>query len=343
MGRKTKIHIADTYCREILSKYPDSLDMADGFRRKRARYGAAYPDWCDLPSSLAALIITGIVDDEAVLLQRLKQLPKNAVIDLTTALTWISGKMIYHFDGTLADALTAQPLDGNIPSEALNFMPYPCVYIDRRINFEGFETIGFFAWLDWVHSDLEKHLRLQFLCKNSDAVRVFMPLTGGTIDDNIAEIFCPSRNPTGQPNFGDMRLDSMFPKLLAACINLLLYICSEKPDMPDDSELRQRRSRDSRGIPKRAARWDVGTRIGAAIRKAEDVQLTSNEAGKHKFPISRPPYSSPRPHLRRAHWHSFWMGKKDSAERKLVLRWLPPIPVNIDGTDLPAVVSKIKE
>ncbi|EMO24671.1 hypothetical protein LEP1GSC170_1243 [Leptospira interrogans serovar Bataviae str. HAI135] len=35
------------------------------------------------------------------------------------------------------------------------------------------------------------------------------------------------------------------------------------------------------------------------------------------------------PHIRRAHWHHFWAGSNE--ERKLILRWLPPIPVNFES------------
>ena len=45
-------------------------------------------------------------------------------------------------------------------------------------------------------------------------------------------------------------------------------------------------------------------------------------------------HASPRPHIRRAHWHSFWVGKKDQPDaRSVTLKWLPPIPVNVTGVD----------
>ena len=50
-------------------------------------------------------------------------------------------------------------------------------------------------------------------------------------------------------------------------------------------------------------------------------------------------HASPRGHVRRAHWHSFWTGPRaDAAKRKIELRWLPPIPVNLDlGGIVPTV------
>jgi hypothetical protein len=47
-----------------------------------------------------------------------------------------------------------------------------------------------------------------------------------------------------------------------------------------------------------------------------------------------PPNPSPRPHIRGAHWLSYWVGKKDQPDdRFIMLKWLPPIPVNVTGIE----------
>lgn len=54
-------------------------------------------------------------------------------------------------------------------------------------------------------------------------------------------------------------------------------------------------------------------------------------------------HESPRPHVRRAHWHHFGTDPRDG-ERKLVVKWLPPIPVNYDpGDDLPTVIQFVRK
>jgi hypothetical protein len=60
-------------------------------------------------------------------------------------------------------------------------------------------------------------------------------------------------------------------------------------------------------------------------------------------------HASPRPHYRRAHWHHFWTGPRNvPGERKLILKWLPPIPVGIQDLDddseniKPFVIKPIK-
>jgi hypothetical protein len=344
MSRKIDTHPADVFCKKIIGRYPNAIELADTFRRDKARFGEDWPDWCDLPAALVTVITTGGTTDEREI-TRLMEQSKGAQTDLTAALIWIRGKMIYRYDDTLADALAAQPLDGKIPPEALHYLPYPCVYIERKKTIEDCETIGFFAWLDYSDA---KILRLQFLEPNGEVLPIPIPITGGTIDDSILEFIKLSgerHGIKGRPMFdAGSLLDSPLPKLISECVNLLLYLCSEKPDIPDETELRTKRSRDSYGNPKRAVQWDVGTRIGAALRKAterdvaEDVDDGANEATGSD---TKKPHASPRPHMRRAHWHSFWTGKRNSAERKLVLRWLPPITVNIDGIELPTVINPV--
>jgi hypothetical protein len=260
----------------------------------------------------------------------------NVVYDLTAALIWARNKMAYRFDGTLADTLAAQRLDSKIPSEILDYLPYPCVYIERNMTIEGRKTTGFFAWLDWGTMGNKKLLMLLFTMADSTSLSIGLPVTGGTIADSILEV-ANSHTGVGR-NFTEKDVHNFAAaQSLIACINLLLYLCSEKPEIPDDTELQTRRSRDSYGNTKRAAVWEVGTRIGAALRKAIEPDAESETIS------DKSSHSSPRPHMRRAHWHSFWSGKRNGTERKLILRWLPPIAVNVDDVELPTVVSPVKD
>jgi len=127
VSRKSDTHPADEFCKKKISLYPNAIQLADVLRRDRKRFGEDYPDWCDLPAPLVTVIITGTTD-ERTMIRILERQPKNIQTDLAAALVWIRGKMIYRFDDTLADTLAAQPLDGKIPPEALDYLPYPCVY-----------------------------------------------------------------------------------------------------------------------------------------------------------------------------------------------------------------------
>jgi hypothetical protein len=50
--------------------------------------------------------------------------------------------------------------------------------------------------------------------------------------------------------------------------------------------------------------------------------------------------ASPRPHIRRAHWHTFLTGQGRQARK---LRWMPPIAVRVeDAGALPATVRAVE-
>ena len=110
----------------------------------------------------------------------------------------------------------------------------------------------------------------------------------------------------------------------------MLYLCSTESDIPNEPIAR---SKDSYGNPRHIRTWDVGIRIGRALRRYKTA-VAEHEHGTH---------DSPRPHIRRAHWHHFWTGPREG-KRKLVIKRLSPIPVNFDAADdLPTVVQYVKK
>jgi hypothetical protein len=127
-------------------------------------------------------------------------------------------------------------------------------------------------------------------------------------------------------------------------ISLIFYLCVDEPDF--GGVLRPHRPQPTRTkqgyrlFPaERVTRWDVGTRIGAAIRSARDRYEHEDRAA---LASGR---ARPRPHVRRAHFHGFWAGpRKDEAKQELRVRWLPPIAVNADSPDdLPATIHPVTD
>jgi len=83
----------------------------------------------------------------------------------------------------------------------------------------------------------------------------------------------------------------------------------------------------------RLTTWDVGIRIGAALRRAHEHDNAEHGSSAN--------HAGPRPHVRRAHWHTFLTGPR--IEPKRALRWLPPIAVNVeDINDLVPTVRPVK-
>lgn len=81
----------------------------------------------------------------------------------------------------------------------------------------------------------------------------------------------------------------------------------------------------------------IGHAIGEAKRYERDNRVVSNSDSK----LSR----SMAPHVRIAHWHHYWVGKrKDRSDGQfgdeLVLKWIPPIPVNIGNGEVIEMVHQ---
>jgi len=130
-------------------------------------------------------------------------------------------------------------------------------------------------------------------------------------------------------------------------LSLLLYLCAENAEIgdgqarPANPTPKRTKSGPRLFAPDRSTTWDVGVRLGAALRRAYHASETAGD-GTH---------AGPRPHVRRAHWHGFRSGamkREDGSpiaagDREFKLRWLPPIPVNLDDvSDLPATIRPVK-
>jgi hypothetical protein len=131
-----------------------------------------------------------------------------------------------------------------------------------------------------------------------------------------------------------LELTQFFGVMQARLGALLLYLVSDRADISpegDSTEIRNRIvANERRGIhnfqASKVTPWEVGFRIGAEIRSFEERNQNPAE-----FPGTGCPM---RPHVRRAHWHSFWTGPRDKPEeRRKRIRWLPPTPVNVTSTD----------
>ena len=73
----------------------------------------------------------------------------------------------------------------------------------------------------------------------------------------------------------------------------------------------------------------------------EESDKLSQEASIRRGLISE--HARPRPHLRRGHWSHFWTGKRDSADRERILKWIEPVYINADSPDdLPTTIHKVK-
>lgn len=128
--------------------------------------------------------------------------------------------------------------------------------------------------------------------------------------------------------------------LIMAALQFVTYIASEKPDIVQNelTVKTYRRPSSVSAIKNKFSEvqmWDVGVRIGNEFRKSRKlVEASDSEEVYHEG-------STKRPHVRRAHWHRYRIGK---GRKEVIVKWLPPTTVNCGQltNGLPAVIHAVK-
>jgi hypothetical protein len=311
-------------------QYPSAWTHADKFRSGRGNLLPDWPGWCYLPMAGWYAIASGGGD------HRLAVDQVSVVARLSALGAWRVTQGVYRFDPDLYSAIIDTPIDGDLPHDVLYRMPEWCVYIETPgLKYFGAKLHGFFAHLEADANTGRPELRL-LVDTDTDLIAVPLHLGQWSLAESVRRFLDVARIQSGMAletaGISKPMVDNITP-----LISLLLYLCSQNAEIGDGScyPANPQPTKTKRGLrmfaPDKFTTWDVGVRLGAALRAAR--AKGSDAGGTH---------SGPRPHVRRSHWHGFWTGPK-SAERKINLKWLPPIPVNVSSVDeLPATIRPVK-
>jgi hypothetical protein len=156
----------------------------------------------------------------------------------------------------------------------------------------------------------------------------------------------------GAPQISVEQAEKLAPATARAAepiVSLCLYLCSEEPDIA--GMLQKMPAKPVHPSPVRvkggektfAADYteDLGSRMAARaiLRKArEEAKQPEAKEVLGENAARR----GPAPHIRRAHWHTFWTGPKSGAPRKPALKWIPPIPVAFGEVEaMTAVIHRV--
>lgn len=291
-----------------------------------------WPNYCFVPLILAIRYAGAIFKVDVS-----KEENSQFIIDhkiLFTIGTWNKTQGIYKFDETLFEEITKSEFDGELSADILTKIPEYCCYIEFPENFKiaTIRTYGFFALISFnqyplVHSkpvlelviDAENGFHHRCLTLENDFVTL------------IRDLLAYRKEFEGKLDLGFEAVESYtedaIKEQLSICLNSLFYLCCKNAEVTHNKKVEKIPS-NPKPINKKINAadhpnvWNVGYRIGADIRKARiEHEKQDNEA------IVR---NSPRPHMRTSHYHGYWIGKLDDLEnRKFILKWLAPIPVNV--------------
>lgn len=352
-----KIH---TNCRprdalvSIAKCYPNAWKQVDEMRSKRGHGLPMWPNWCFLPLTGAYSIVSGISNSP---MADIYSLSDGARLGALAA--WRVTQGIYRFDSAVYNAVRNTPISGDIPCDVLQRLPEWCIYLETPEQKYNDEIMhGAWAHLEWDSNTHRQELRI-LADLDSRTVPIILHLGNWSLEEALSRAIDES------PKNIASELASVFNKLISLIslnrtslielqkkvvepvLSLLLYLCSQASEIgdgrhrPKKPQATRVRGEMRTFPPNKVTTWDVGVRMGAALRQAYKTNET-DQGGIHV---------GPRPHIRRAHWHGFRYGPMKGAdgtniatiERKFELHWLPPIAVNLTNTDdLVATVRAVK-
>jgi hypothetical protein len=238
---------------------------------------------------------------------------------------WRYTQGVYRLDPDFYAEIADTDLKGDMPVEVLFRLPEWCIYVetpDCRVN--GNLLHGFYAHLE--HEVDTQRWKFHFLMDFEDGHEVYVIQMGPW---TILEGFERAIEEANRQNVhkGDARIylsvsdRHSIAEFLKPFLSMVLYLCRDEPEIegplpgrPSFPKPKNTRKGWRLFAPNRPTIWKVGGATGQRLRTA---RAGSSERSEGK---------SPRAHVRRAHWHGYWVGPKDN--REFQYRWLPPIFVS---------------
>lgn len=300
--------------------YPNAWRLVDDLRADRGKGLPLWPPWCFLPLAGWYAIVSA---DAGV-----DRLPPHMVPDaarLAAIGTWRYTKGIYRYDDDARWALAGTVLHGEMPVDVLLRLPEWSVYIETPgREWLGSVLHGFWAHLEWDANTQRRELR--FLLDLDDGlIPQILHMGPWTITEAIDRWISEAHRQAQLHNLGTVPDTTYAVEVMSAAVlplvSLLLYLCSDEPEVQDRDEPE---ARPGRPQPKRTKNgwrlfearkpriWTVGAGIGEALRRAAQDEATGRTV---------------RAHVRRAHWHGYWTGARGSDDRRFRYRWLSPMVV----------------
>jgi len=335
---------------EYYSKlYPSAWKQVDQLRLLRGKTLPFWPDWCFLPMTGAFAIVEAEASKQGINILGCAGWPLINDVGIIGALAaWRVTQGVYRFDPDIYEAVINTPITGDLPHDVLFNLPEWCVYIETPgFTVAGKQLAGFFAYLEYDEKEHHDELRLVVDYNKEIPSLHSVPIHLGQWP--LAEALAKTAQEAAR-NADELGLDYILPEedqVLAdysPLVSLVLYLCSVNGEIGSDG---QRPARPSVKKTKKGPRlfppmqpktWDVGVRMGAALRRAAAAASETAVASDELRPGKQ--RNSPRPHFRRAHWQGYWTGPRTS-EQKYIVKWIQPLLIG-SHDEIPVTIRPVK-
>lgn len=304
----------------VMSGYNSITKEVNNFIQMKGRELPKWDDWCFLPlCGWMAISLKGEVKTDLTLEELY-----NAEL-LSSVGTWAFSKGVYKFDDEVFKSIVSSKLESDIPSELFYRLPEWGVYIETKsMSFYDQIVHGVFAHLECDVYKKRGELRI-LLDLEKDGESCLMPLilhiNNSSIKQSIKSVHEEIiKEVNGMADIETVYSDeSLLAEQLTPFVLLILYLCSNEPDVqdkehPDFTPQKATPKKTKKGIrffmADNCRSWEVGSKIGQKIRDSHSESLKLS--------------GSKRPHLRRAHWHGYWKGSR-KGDREYILKWIQPM------------------
>ena len=307
-----------------LKKYPNLFGAIEGARLSLIASGLTWHKACYIPMAAVSTVMG--VNPQGKIEPLIDALM--AVANVAAFASWrIGGKHIIKIDPTLEAELIRGGIKGNVPMHIFEWLPFMCAYIEMS---NDPDIVGFFVHIE--HDILTDSLELQFVMENTKgeiAPTVIDLKAKGTVEQVVEETM---RN---APVLGQKRAKTVVTEisgLMRRVLPLVMYLCSVSDETkalqsPTTMPTLQRKNRVMATNQPRI--WNIGERVGAMIRTSAEREATDPTGTG----------ASKRPHIRRAHWHTYRVG---SGRTETITKWIYQMTINADdGSDMPETTRKI--
>ncbi len=296
-----------------------------------------------------------VMSKERKVLDKIDYMSSVAIdLEMLTALSmWRKNKQIYSFYGELEKLLYEQATeDFNVPVDVLQNLPYSCIFIETK-NLNIMDILGFFAF--YLVKNNKKQFRLMLVTKD---LLIPVPLyvaKGQNIKNVFSHFFdqyssfTQKRHPCSEQDYKNQA--EQYIRLVTSVMQLLLYICAQNAEISEKNE-------DGKVYKKRAVikdqykevrQFECGRKISEVIRKtvkvhANDVAIPEPINNRQKIIVLQKNGSQKRPHVRKGHWHHYWIGSKKEQNRQLKLNWIAPSIIHqemLDDSELPITINQV--
>lgn len=318
----------------LMHNQPNLPQFVNDIYKEKMQGELDWPSWCFIPVSIWSKLAERAFDSSAQM--DLRSL-SSFLSFVPSVGTWRYSQGVYRFDAELLAALKDTPVTGDLPADVLLRLPEWAIFVETPgFTFYGHETEGFYASLDWNMQHQVPELRLMFAVPPARFQTLAIVLDDTPLEDiltgmvqhiDLAQDIIKD-HPELTPPERESAINKKFVEELSSYLSLLLFICSDEPEIDDlrvpgsspKYASARKTKRGWRFFPAEKERiWNIGQKIGEKLRQhvKEDDGTVHEATGR-----------TVRTHLRRGHWHGVWTGpRKGKGEQKFKLNWLPPIIV----------------